>query len=370
MEQFLVLLLLLIALISGFFFLWRLPLVTKETLETAAASVSVIIPARDEEQTLPKLLTSLTEQSLVIKEIIVVDDESTDRTAEIAEGYGARVLSTRDKKSIQTGKSAACWFGAQHATGDYLVFMDADTECADSDAMGRIINNYQKNGNRGLFSIQPFHVIRSFYETFSIVPNIVVLSGLNRFTLLKNHLPKRGSFGPFILVKAEEYFSLGGHEKTYYTHMDGLAMADLYQSEDYPVTVHGGKDVLHFRMYPKGLSQLIQGWTKSFIYGAKVTHSLVMASIVFWIMGSFLILIGLIDGVMKNNVIYLGLILIFYVLYSLQFRWLMNKIGEFPVWTMFFPLLYISAFLGLYLWSTIQVYFLRKVKWRGREYKT
>ncbi len=370
MEQIILLLLLLIAFISGFFFLWRLPLVTTEKLLKMSASVSVIIPARDEEQTLPKLLTSLAKQSLTIKEIIVIDDESTDKTADIARKYGARVLSTRDKKSSETGKSAACWFGAQHATGDYLVFMDADTECADSEAFGRILNNYQKNGDTGLFSIQPYHVIKSFYETFSIVPNIVVLSGLNRFTFLNSYLPKRGAFGPFLLVKAEEYFSLGGHEKTYYTHMDGIAMADLYQNENYPVTVYGGKDILHFRMYPEGLSQLVQGWTKSFIYGAKVTHSLVMASIVFWIMGSFLILAGLIDGLIQNNPTYIGLMLAFYVVYSLQFRWLMNKIGNFPLWTMFFSLIYISAFLGLYLWSTIQVYFLRKVKWRGREYKT
>lgn len=370
MEQIIVLVLILLASISGFFFLWRLPLVTKETTGEWEASVSVIIPARDEEQSLPKLLASLTEQSLVIKEIIVVDDESTDRTAEIAREYGALVLSTKDSKSLQTGKSAACWFGAQHATGDYLAFMDADTQCADSSAFRRIITNYQNNGDTGLFSIQPYHVIHHFYETFSIVPNIVVLSGLNRYTFLNAHLPKRGSFGPFLLVKEEEYFRLGGHEKTYYTHMDGLAMADLYQAENYPVTVYGGKDVLHFRMYPEGLGQLIQGWTKSFIYGAKVTHSLVMASIVFWVMGSFLILIGMIDGLMQSDGVYFWIITSFYVLYSLQFRWLMNKVGKFPVWTMFFPLVYISAFLGLYLWSIIQVYFLRKVKWRGREYKT
>lgn len=123
-------------------------------------------------------------------------------------------------------------------------------------------------------------------------------------------------------------------------------------------------------MYPEGLSQLIQGWTKSFTYGAKVTHSLVMFSIVLWVMSTYLILIGFIDGVMGMDLTYPAVILTAYLLHSLQFRWLMNKVGQFPWWTMLFSLIYISAFLLLYLWGVIQVYLLRKVKWRGREYKT
>lgn len=370
MEQIILLVLLFLALVSGSFFLWRLPVITMSNRDIPEASLSVIIPARDEERSLPKLLASLTDQTLSIKEIIVIDDESTDRTAEIAKEYGAVVLSTKESESLQTGKSAACWFGAQQASGDYLAFMDADTECADTHAFARIISHFIKSGDTGLFSIQPYHIIQSFYETFSIVPNIVVLSGLNRYTFLNDHLPKRGAFGPFLLVKNNEYFDLGGHEKTFYTHMDGIAMADLYQAEDYPVSVYGGKGVLHFRMYPEGLNQLIQGWTKSFIYGAKVTHALVMASIVLWVMGSFLIFIGSIDGILRMDGFFLGIMLLSYIGYSLQFRWLMNKVGKFPLWTLFFPLVYISAFLALYIWATIQVYFLRKVKWRGREYKT
>lgn len=370
MEQVILLVLILLAFISGFFFIWRLPVITSGKSEQIKASLSVIIPARDEEATLPRLLASLNEQTLKIKEIIVVDDDSTDNTAEIAKSYGAIVLSTNDSKMHQTGKSAACWFGAKQATGDYLAFMDADTYCADENAFNRIIGHFQGNGNTGLFSIQPYHVIRSLYETLSIVPNIVVLSGLNRYTFIKNKLPERGAFGPFLLVDRSEYFSLGGHEKTFYTHMDGIAMADLYQAEDYPVSVYGGEGILHFRMYPEGLSQLIQGWTKSFIYGAKVTHPLVMTSIVFWIMGSYLIVIGLVDGIIRNDIIYLSILLFCLITYSLQFRWLMNKVGNFPLWSMFMPVFYTSAFLGLYLWSTIQVYFLRKVKWRGRDYKT
>ncbi|GEK90330.1 4,4'-diaponeurosporenoate glycosyltransferase [Alkalibacterium putridalgicola] len=370
MAQVILLFLLLIAFLSGFFFLWKLPVINPSKDKEEEASISVIVPARDEETSLPKLLASLHEQSLVIEEIIVVDDESEDRTVKIAEEYGATVLSTKESGSTRTGKSAACWLGAQHAKGDYLIFMDSDTQCAQKHAFRNIVAQFKRNGDTGLLSIQPYHVIRSLYETLSIVPNIIVLAGLNRYTFLDKSIPKRGAFGPFLFVKAEEYFDLGGHEATLYTHMDGIAMADLYQKENCPVTVYGGKESIHFRMYPEGIYQLIQGWTKSFTYGAKVTHPVVMLSIMLWVMSTYLVLIGFVDGVMRVDLTYLSVIFITYVLHSLQFRWLMKKVGRFPWWTMAFSLIYISAFLLLYLWAVIQVYFLKKVKWRGREYKT
>lgn len=238
MVQLIWLLLLPIAFLSGFFFLWKLPVIKQRADKEITSSVTIIIPARDEERSLPKLLASLREQSLNVKEIIVVDDESEDRTAEIAREYGAHVLSTKVSGSIKKGKSAACWLGAQHAKGDYLAFMDADTQCAQKHTFKHIVSQYKENGDTGLLSIQPYHIIKKAYETLSIVPNIIVLAGLNRYTILNKYITKRGAFGPFLFVKAEEYFKLGGHDKTLYTHMDGLAMADLYQEADYPVTVY------------------------------------------------------------------------------------------------------------------------------------
>ncbi|SFC15782.1 4,4'-diaponeurosporenoate glycosyltransferase [Alkalibacterium subtropicum] len=370
MAQMIQLLLFLIAFLSGFFFLWKLPLIKQAKGGGLPASVSVIIPARDEETSLPKLLASLNGQSLDIKEIIVVDDESEDRTVEIAEEYDAVVLSTRESEYSVAGKSSACWLGAQHAKGDYLAFMDSDTQCAHKHAFKDILAQFKRNGDTGLLSIQPYHVIQSFYETLSIVPNIIVLAGLNRYTFFNKRIPERGAFGPFLFVKADEYFKLGGHEATLYTHMDGLAMADLYQKEDYPVTVYGGKNSIHFRMYPEGLQQLIQGWTKSFTYGAKVTHPMVMLSIMLWVTSTYLLLTGFIDGLLRSDVSYVFIILVGYLLHAVQFRWLMKKVGRFPWWTMLFSFIYISAFLLLYLWAVIQVYLLKKVKWRGREYKS
>jgi len=86
---------------------------------TGQLSVSVILPALNEEQTLPDLIGDLL--ALDISEVIVVDNGSTDRTAEVARQAGARVV-----PEPQRGYGAACLTGARAAKGNVLVFMDAD----------------------------------------------------------------------------------------------------------------------------------------------------------------------------------------------------------------------------------------------------
>ncbi len=91
------------------------------------SKVSVIIPARNEEVTLPSVLQDLTGAIAQIAnyefEVIVVDDRSTDRTAEIARSFGARVVHNQSSRS---GKGMALRAGFEAATGDILAMMDAD----------------------------------------------------------------------------------------------------------------------------------------------------------------------------------------------------------------------------------------------------
>ncbi len=94
--------------------------------------VSVLVPARDEEATLPECLTSLLDQVEVPDyEVVVVDDASGDRTAELVEAVAAADARVRLVRSAGPppgwlGKTAACDLLARHATGEVLVFVDAD----------------------------------------------------------------------------------------------------------------------------------------------------------------------------------------------------------------------------------------------------
>jgi len=85
-------------------------------------TVTVVIPALNEEKTLPRCLGSISRQTFEPIEVIVVDGGSTDRTTEVAEMHGARVLHQHGK-----GVSAARNLGGQNARGDVVAFTDADT---------------------------------------------------------------------------------------------------------------------------------------------------------------------------------------------------------------------------------------------------
>src|SRR5580704_6884780 len=88
--------------------------------------LSVIIPAKDEEVTLPRVLEDLNQTIPTLTgytvEVIVVDDHSRDRTAAIARGYGARVVENTRKP----GKGHALRAGFEAATGELIMMMDAD----------------------------------------------------------------------------------------------------------------------------------------------------------------------------------------------------------------------------------------------------
>lgn len=90
---------------------------------TTGPLTSIIIPAYNEEEYLPTLLTTLQNQTYENIEVIVVDDMSEDRTAEVAREYGAVVVIKNDQV-CNIAKSRN--MGAAAASGEYLIFMDAD----------------------------------------------------------------------------------------------------------------------------------------------------------------------------------------------------------------------------------------------------
>ena len=86
--------------------------------------ISVIVPAYNEEKLLPATLAAINNAlvGVAARELIVVDNESSDKTREIAEKAGARVV-TESVHNISRVRNA----GAEKATGDVLIFIDADT---------------------------------------------------------------------------------------------------------------------------------------------------------------------------------------------------------------------------------------------------
>ncbi len=100
--------------------------------------VSVIIPAINEQKLLPSTLESVKIQTYRNLEVIVKDGLSTDKTADVARKHGAKVVSLRDSSAGEARNQ-----GAQHASGDVFVFLDADTLLA-HDTVSKLIDDFRK----------------------------------------------------------------------------------------------------------------------------------------------------------------------------------------------------------------------------------
>ncbi|MCK7577774.1 MAG: glycosyltransferase family 2 protein [Chromatiales bacterium] len=161
--------------------------------------VSVIIPARNEEARLPPLLASLRVQDHPNFEVILVDDNSSDRTAELGRAAGVTTLSLTEPEPGWIGKPHACWAGAHAASGEVLVFLDADTEL-EPGGLRRIVATQTRHG--GLVSIQPYHRMRRAYERLSAGFSLIMMGGIRSFTLLGDRLESNGAFGPCMVARA------------------------------------------------------------------------------------------------------------------------------------------------------------------------
>lgn len=357
---------LLLALLSGWFIIWHVPyLKYQPNKHNNFSDLSIIIPARNEESNLPILLTSLAQQSINPLEILVIDDDSQDNTKEIATKFGAKVIQPTRNDNGWVGKSAACWSGAQAANGKLLLFLDSDIFLPHRESLAHILTAYEAGGD-GVLSIQPYHVIKEPYENLSAIFNIMVLAGMNSFSFLQSHLKPAGAFGPSLLCQRDTYFSVGGHEIVQNSIMENVALGKVFIENDIPVRLFGGKNILHFRMYPSGVSDLGEGWSKSFASASKATHPFILIATSIWITGAILSFMFpfyfILQSQMANGVIsILG-----YVAFSWHFYRMTRLAGNFH-WlaVLLYPLLF-CYFIGLFGWSLIKTYIFREVSWKGR----
>ena len=138
-----------------------------------------MLSARDEAHNIAKLLKSINQQDTKPHEVIVVNDSSTDDTAGVAAGHGARVIDAQALPDGWMGKPWACYQGAEAATGDWFLFLDADTELH-SDAMS--VFQQLSESTDSVHSVCPYHQVKSPYEQLSAFFNTMMLAGSNAFS--------------------------------------------------------------------------------------------------------------------------------------------------------------------------------------------
>jgi 4,4'-diaponeurosporenoate glycosyltransferase len=359
--HFIFLAIVILGLLSGYFLLSSPEKFSTEK-DNELPKVSIIIPARNEENRLPHLLRSLNDQPKdLIEEIIVVDDQSTDNTAEIARKFHAKVIFAKPLPKGWFGKPWACYQGAEQAKANVLLFLDADT-IIKKDGLRKIIQTFIKD--RTPLSIQPYHVTKTFYEQFSLMFNLIVVMTSGQASLFKKRLKVTSFFGPCQIVRKEDYQSIGGHEAVKNKILEDIALGEAYQQHTKkPVRAMVGKGVISFRMYSEGFNSLVEGWTKNFSTGAKLIPGWMMVVISFWITGLFISFLSGIAPFMWTDYAYpIGYLMSVFFLYLMA-----RKVGNFSFLLMFIYPLYILFFVWLFIRSSNKTTKQKKVQWKGRD---
>jgi 4,4'-diaponeurosporenoate glycosyltransferase len=275
-----------------------------------------------------------------------------------------KVLESLPTPEGWVGKTWACFQGARIASGEILVFLDADT-VLEKNGLEKIIETYIEKD--GALSIQPYHKMRNLYEQLSAFFNIIAMAGMGTFTVLGRRIRPIGLFGPVVVMKRQYYLDSGGHDKVKGEILDDVAFGSELQKKGMEVHCLGGKSTISFRMYPNGIRELINGWSKGFAMGAAKTSTPLLILIVAWICGSIGTTRSLIEAIIATNNVQIAISGSLYILYAVQVYWMLVRVGNFKFYTALFYPIAMTFFVVVFIHSFVRIFLVRSVKWKGRE---
>ncbi len=224
--------------------------------------MSVIVPARNEEVCLGACLDSLLAQTGVDFEIIVVDDQSTDRTREIAASRaGVRVIEAGPLAEGCSGKCNAAQSGADVAGGAWLLFTDADTVHLPG-SLERSLREAREHAV-ALLSYSPAQEVHGLVEN-AVMPVIYA-------ELAATYRPQdvcdpasavAAANGQYLLITRAAYDAVGGHAAVSHTLLEDVALARAVKRSGRKLRFRFGSDAVRTRMY-RTWRDLRDGWTKN-----------------------------------------------------------------------------------------------------------
>jgi chlorobactene glucosyltransferase len=258
---------------------WRLRDSRSLDEESAAApadapTLSVVVPARDERRNVGRLVRSVLASTYPRLELVLVDDHSTDGTADVARaaagGDGRLTIVTPPPLPDDWfGKQWACAAGAAAASGELLLFTDADTAHG-PELHARAVNRLLAD-DAALLTVAGTQELGSFWERL-VQPQVfqLILSrygGTERVNRSPRPLDKIAN-GQFLLFRRAAYERLGGHAAVRHTVAEDLALAQRCAALGGRVVLVLGERHLSTRMYAS-LAELVRGWRKNVFAGGR-----------------------------------------------------------------------------------------------------
>ena len=219
-----------------------------EKKEHARPKVSVILPARNEEKFIEKCLNSLVEQDYDDYEIIAINDSSNDSTGDIIKKYSEKFprvifVDAKPKPDGWMGKNWACMEGYKRASGNLLLFTDADTVHTNS-----------------VISLAVSHLLSLELDALTVIPRMLCLDRITKITLpmISTFLHTRFSalrvndtskntgyfFGSFFIMKKSTYDSIGTHESVKSELVEDGALGRKVKESDFKMRMVRGEHLI------------------------------------------------------------------------------------------------------------------------------
>ncbi len=210
--------------------------------------VSIILPARNEEEFIGKCLDSLIKQSYKNYEIIVIDDSSEDATGKIISEYAEKntniiPVSARPKPEGWMGKNWACMEGYKKATGELLLFTDADTTHAEN--VTSLAVNHLNTFNLDALSAIPKMLTFDFWTKITLPMISTFLH--TRFSALNVNDPSKKTgyfFGSFFILKKKTYEEIGTHEGVKQEIIEDGALGKKVKEAGYKIKMVRGEHLI------------------------------------------------------------------------------------------------------------------------------
>ncbi|WP_234571863.1 glycosyltransferase [Rhodohalobacter sp. 614A] len=245
--------------------------------------VSVCIPARNEEGSIRNLLQSLKDQDWPNYEVLVMDDQSTDQTFEIAESFQEKyprkffVYKGKEKPANWLGKPWACHQLFHKSTGEILLFLDADTQIQPG-TLRKIVASFD-HYNLDMLTVWPRQKLVTFWEQtiipvvyytlLSVLPAIYVYRNpkwMPSFLRKKMNTKFTAACGQCLAFRRHAYETIGGHESVKNQVIEDVELAKRIKKEGFVLRMFDGIGTVSCRMYHNE-NEIFEGFRKNFLLG-------------------------------------------------------------------------------------------------------
>lgn len=329
----------------------------------AQGRVSALIPARNEEANIAACIESILAQGPIVSEVIVYDDHSTDRTAAVVADCGAtdprvRLAETSHLPEGWCGKNFACDRLAAASSGDWLLFVDADTRLMPGAAESLVREMTARR--LGMLSLWPGLEMASFWEkTLMPLLNFTVFSIFPApFSLLFYWPSLAIAHGACIMFSAGSYRRIGGHDAVRDQIFEDVRLAQLWRAKGARGLCLDGQLDARVRMY-SSFGEIWRGFQKNFFpaFRNEISFWAFMAFHIFFFLSPFLMATA---RPSKQALAACATVLLTRIVLALKFRH--------PLWSILLHPLAEAVLIAIGLSSWWRCKSGQGVSWKGREY--